>query len=160
MRADVLRFEDLGEFYNGRNVQINWNLATNRVPSTMSIYRVVPAKFSAEIISNLVYLGGFTDQANVREALLPALKGKDCLFEEIPAHFTIQISPRRGLAGFFNHDLLHLTGQLEPSPPLDEEVLTLALEIAKLVGIKDSDLAQKPDSNQYWFWRDKRTKGA
>jgi len=157
--ANELRLDDdFGPLFQGKSLQISWELSTNRVPKEMNIYRVVPARFSFETLSNLVVLGRFKEAARVRSALVPSLRGKDCLFEEEPAHIGINISPGRGLA-FLQTRAIPLPGEPETGPPSDEEVLRLAVKIATMLGIKPSELARKPDAQDYLVWRDKRTRG-
>ena len=157
--CDELRLDDLGLKFNPKSTDFVWKLSTNRVPRSLNIYRVGVAQFSQETISNLLTLGKFKDSAAAKKALLPALEGKDCSFEEEPAHKSISILPSRGVASFFNDRVIPLPGQTETAPPSDEQVLHLALNIAKTLGIKDSELARKPDSREYLVWRDKRTRG-
>jgi len=155
--ADDLHFDELGYPFKNRKLEIIWKTTTNRVPSTMNIYRTVPSKFSLSLVTNLIAMGGFKDPDKVKNALTPALKGEEAVYEEIPAHKTISLSPARGLALFFNTSRYAQPREPDHGVPTDEQAPILALEAAKLLGIKTSDIARTLDSDQFLFRRDKRT---
>lgn len=157
--AGELRLDELGFPFRNRNLEIVWKTTTNRVPAMMNIYKAVPANFSHSLVTNLLAMGGFNEPEKVKNALAPALKGKDAAFEEIPAHKTISLSPSRGMALFFNTSRIPLPRQPEHGLPSDGPALKLALETAKTLGIKTNDLARALDSDQFLVRRDKRERG-
>lgn len=157
--AGGLGLDEIGIPFTAKKVEIVWNMATNRLPAMMNVYKVVPARFSPEVISNVVALGEFAEPGKVRNALAPASEGKDCLFEEVPAHNAISISPHRGRIFYFNDKVIASWGQPVTGLPSENEVLELSLELAKRLGIKVSEFARKPDSDAFLCWRDRRTQG-
>ena len=157
--ADSLQLGEMGFPFQNRNVEIAWKVHTNRVPSAMKVYRVVPTKFSLQFITNLIAMGGFKEPEKVKNALMPALQGKDAIWEEVPAHKTISFSPRRGKAEFFNTSRIPLPGQPEHGLPSVEQALEMALQTAKTLGIYASELARSPDSGQLLTRKDKQELG-
>ena len=162
--ADWFRVEglELGEMalpFQNPKVEIIWKLQTNRVPATMKIYKVVPAQFSFRFITNLIAMGGFNEPEKVKNALVPALRGKEAIWEEVPAHKTIALSPQRGKAEFFNTSRIPLPGQPEHGLPSVEQALKLALETAKTLGMKTNELARELDSNRLLVRKDKTERG-
>lgn len=157
--ADDFRFDEMGFPFRNKELEIVWKLTTNRVPAAMNIYKVVPSKFTLSLVTNLIAMGGFKEPEKVKNALAPALNGKNTEFEEIPAQKTISLSPGRGLALFFNFPRIPLPRQPEHGLPSDEQALKLALETAKTLGIKTTDLAKALDSDQFLIRRDKRERG-
>jgi len=157
--ADDLHFDEMGYPFKNRKLEIVWKTTTNRVPPTMNIYKVVPSKFSFSLVTNMIAMGGFKEPEKVKNALIPALRGKEAAFEEIPAHKTIHLSPERGLALFFNDSRYALPREPERGVPSDEDAPKLALEVAKALGVNTSEIARVPDSDRFLFRRDKRTMG-
>jgi len=154
-----LRLTDLGLPFKPKDVEIVWSVATNRLPSAMRVYNVLPARFSIQAISNLVLLGNFAEPQKVRNTLVPALKGQDCLFEEEAAHKAISISPQRGTISYFNTGVMALPGQPVSEVPKAEDLVRLSLEVANKLGINSSEFAKRDDSGAYLLWRDERVQG-
>jgi len=159
LRVEGLQFEEMGFPFDNRNVEVIWKLQTNRIPATMNIYRVVPAKFSVQFLTNLIAMGGFKEPEKVKNALVPALRGKDALWEEIPAHKTIGLSPERGKAQFFDTSRRAGPKERPHGVPSDEQALKLAMEAAKVLGISTNELAKEPDSGRPLIRRSKQTMG-
>jgi hypothetical protein len=157
--ADKLDLGEDGFSFHAKRVAVVWNVPTNRLPATMNIYKVIPARFTAEAISNVVAIGHFAEPERVRKALLPAVEGRECLFEEVPAHKTISISPKRGHISFFDTAAMASWRQAVTGLPTEENALNLSLEIGKKLGISSSEFARKPDSHDFLCWRDRRTQG-
>ena|SRR2546426_5598485 len=82
--ADELLLGEAGPLFDGKNLKIKWNVATNDLPSKINVYKVVPAKFSLQTISNFVAISGLSEQTRIRSGLLPALNGKDCQYHSCP----------------------------------------------------------------------------
>ena len=157
--ADTLQLGEMGFPFENRNVEIVWKLQTNRVPSAMKVYRVVPTKFSIHFITNLIAMGGFKEPETVKNALVPALRGKDAIWEEVPAQKTITLSPRRGKAQFFNTSRIPLPGEAEHGLPSVGQALQLAVQTARTLGINIADLARSLDSDEFLVRKDKRERG-
>lgn len=154
-----LQLGEMGFPFENPKVEVIWKLQTNRVPATMKIYKVVPAKFSLQFITNLIALGGFKEPEKVKNALVPALRGKDAMWEEVPAHKTIALSPERGKAEFFDTSRRAKPRERERGVPNDEEALKLAIETARVLSISTNELAKEPDSGRLLIRRDKRERG-
>jgi hypothetical protein len=156
LRVDALQLGEMGAPFENPKVVIVWTVQTNRVPSAMKLYRVVPAKFSIQLMTNLIAMGGFKEPEKVKNAMVPALRGKDTIWEEVPAHKTITVSPRRGKAQFFNTSRIPLPGEPEHGLPADDEALKLALQTAKTLGLATAEFARSLDSDQFLIRRSKR----
>ena len=150
-----LPLNNLGEPFALKQGRVDWS-ATNSLPTTMNVYRARPAQFSAQMISNVVFFGGFTNHAQVVKALSPALKGKDCSFEEQPARKAISVSPRRGMISFFNTKAISLPRQGITNVPTNAETLPLARRILTRLGIEEFHLAKSSEGNEPLLWRTRR----
>jgi hypothetical protein len=51
----------LGNPFYSKNLRVEWNLATNSLPATVRLFKIVPGNFSTMTISNLMKLGGFSE---------------------------------------------------------------------------------------------------
>jgi hypothetical protein len=56
-----------GTSFRRSDLNIQWNLRTNTLPSSAWVYRILPNRFSPDIISNLLALCSFTEQEKSRE---------------------------------------------------------------------------------------------
>jgi len=151
-----LPLNNLGEPFALKQGRVEWS-ATNSLTTTMNVYRVSPAQFSTEMISKVVGLGGFTNHAQVVKALSPALKGKDCSFEEQPARKAISISPRRGTIAFMNSKVIALPRGSVTNVPGNDETLRLARRVYQELGMGESQLAEGRTANEPLFWRTRQT---
>lgn len=153
--AQQLPLNELGAPFAYKG-QIEWP-ATNALPMEMNLYKVIPAEFSLNLISNIAVLGGFTNLPKTVNALLPAFRGKDCLFEEEPARKAISVSPKRGQIFFHNTRRIALPRETVTQVPSSDETLSLALLALPRLGLSESQFAKKRDSGELLFWRIKQT---
>lgn len=77
-----LSLESLGEPFDGRNVEIIWAVQTNRLPSSLDTFKVLPASFSSAVISNVICLGKFKEPDKVHAFFGSAGDGKDVSYQE------------------------------------------------------------------------------
>jgi hypothetical protein len=151
-----LQLNNLGQPFALRHGRIEWSM-TNSLPITMNVYRVSPTKFSAGLISNVVALGGFTNHAQVISSLSPALKGRDCLFEEEPARKAISILPRRGTISFINSRTKALARGGVTNVPGNDETLRLARQVYHRLGMDEAAFAKNDTGKEPLFWRTRET---
>jgi hypothetical protein len=151
-----LPLNNLGEPFALKQGGIEWSI-TNALPTTMNVYKVSPTQFSADVITTVVAMGGFTNHAKVVNSLSPALKGKDCSFEEEPTRKAISISPRQGKISFINSKLVALPRGVVTKVPSNEETLRLALHTYQQLGMKESQLAEGSTEGLPLFWRTRQT---
>ena len=81
-------------------LQVEWDVASNTLPATVAIYRVVPALFSPTAISNLVQLGSFTPRDRVRSFVLAVVYPKALAFKNSDETATLSIAPSLGTIEF------------------------------------------------------------
>src|SRR5688572_18610919 len=151
-----LPLKNLGEPFALKQGRVEWSATTHSWPTTMNVYKVGPAQFSADLISTVVAMGGFTNHAQVVNALSPALKGKDCSFEEQPARKGISISPTRGTISFINSKMIGSPRTGITNVPTDADTLGLARAVCERLGLNESQFARSSDGKDPLFWRTKR----
>src|SRR5450759_4715833 len=61
-QAVSVAFDEKGHPFYSKNLEFVWGAPTNQLPTTLRVFKPVPHKFSANVVSNLVKLSGFTDQ--------------------------------------------------------------------------------------------------
>ncbi|MGI8964711.1 MAG: hypothetical protein ACR2H1_01340 [Limisphaerales bacterium] len=142
----------MGEPFKNKNLEIVWE-ATNQLPKTLNVYKVLPSKFSSEVISNVIAMCEFKNPTQAEHALLPVLEGKNASFE------SLSISPERGEISYFNSKVIALPRQPVEGVPSVEETLKLSLKILGQLDIDKSQIARKPGNNEFLFWRDERVLG-
>jgi hypothetical protein len=150
-----LPLHNLGEPFALKEGRIEW-LATNALPTTMNIYKVSPAQFSAGLISNVVVLGGLTNYQKATASLTPAWKGRDCSFEEQPASKAISVSPRLGTISFINSKVIGSPRAGITNVPTDAEALRLTRVVLERLGLNESQFSRSTDGKEPLFWRTKR----
>lgn len=137
---------DLGEPFPGDNVEIVWGAPMNKLPTDLGIFKVLPAVFSQNVISNIVALGEFKQPEKVFAALQKAAKGQTASYQEAETGKYISISPERGRISYLNHRAK--AGSREPAEgiPSKPKTLELALDLLEKFGISRTNLACKPES--------------
>ncbi len=136
---------------------VRWNVSTNSLPPVLWIYRVIPTKFSPEIISNLMALGSFTE---ADRTYLNNITNNDSLY------FVSQnTSPREsrslliyspwGAVEYFDYKAMHGSPtNLSVGVPEENQLVTLTTNFLPKIGISITNLCRKPDGQPLvWFMK-------
>lgn len=140
--------EEVGQPLDAKSIQLVWN-ATNQIPATLNSYEILPRIFSEETISNLVAITGFKEPEKVRATFMPALKGKLVSYKENETQKYLSINPARGHIVYHNFRSIALPRQPNEGVPDKPRVKELAFKLLPLLGIKESELARKPNTNEF-----------
>lgn len=66
LSAEEIPLNYIDQPFYTQNLNVEWNLATNPLPATVHLFKIVPGSFSPTAISNLMQLGGFSETDRVR----------------------------------------------------------------------------------------------
>ena len=149
-----------GPEFSATNVSIVWNAPTNRWPTNLWIYKVLPQEFSPQVISNLMAIGSFTLKDRTHIEGQPPFKDKRLLYfanTERTRH--LGIFPPLGWI-YYQDERVNLLGKESARGVRTEaEVLELALNWLEKLEIRRDELSTKEGSSELRTYRfvDSRT---
>jgi hypothetical protein len=131
--SQSLSLDKLGDTFQRTNLDVRWNAASNSLPPTVWIYRVLPKAFSGETVSNLVALGGFTDQNLVRS------NSEEIVYKSEGRHPATQLAISHGGVEF-QHKIIYGPTNLTQGVPEMPQILDLTSNYLAKFGIALSDI--------------------
>ena len=156
--AAVVPLSRMGEPFYSKTLQIEWAVATNSLPATVMIFKVVPASFSPAVVSNLVRLGAFTATDRV-QSLVPEIHNpKGVLsFQSSDKRSSLSIFPSYGFASFSSEGDFTAASENVPSQTRAFELGTNVLKQLELpAGQLETSGDQQPRA---WFSPGTRGRG-
>jgi hypothetical protein len=94
--------EELGEPFYSVTLQVEWKVATNPLPATVTIFKVVPVSFSPAVISNVVRLCSSSSTDSVQSLGSPTKLPNGALrFQSPDGSSGLSIVPAEGLVVFY-----------------------------------------------------------
>lgn len=154
--------EAFGEPLEGQNIEVIWKVSSEEVPASLKTFTVQPSSFSSQVVSNVIGLCGFKDAAKIRTHFSGVVAGKAATYQEpYPGKpvlgKSLRIVPANGYINFFNPTASSLPGVPAEGVPSRERALQLATNLLPKLGIKESELARKPNSQELvYFVTEKR----
>jgi hypothetical protein len=143
-----------GPVFSATNVRIVWNAPTNRWPTNLWIYKVLPQKFSPEVTSKLMAIGPFTLKDRTHIEGQPPFKDKRLLYfanTERTRH--LGIFPPLGWI-YYRDEHVNLLGKESARGVRPEaEVLELAHKWLEKFGIDRDELATRENSSDLQTYR-------
>ena len=141
-----------GAPFQPTNFEIAWNAPTNR-PTELWIYKTIPQRFSAGAISNLMFVGSFTE-LNERKPTNKerAADTNGIVFVSKDESRSLGISPALGWIFYHDNRAFDVRDKIEDVPS-DATAKKLALKLLDQIGIPRSDLAKNANSSEpLTFW--------
>lgn len=157
-----LSLESFGEPLDGQNIEVIWKVSPDEVPASLKTFTVLPASFSSQVVSNVIGLCGFKDTEKFRRIFDDAAAGKVAHYQEPNPGKpvlgkSLRIVPANGYISYFNPTASSLPGVPAEGVPSRERALQLATKLLPKLGIKESELACKPNSQELvYFVTEKR----
>lgn len=153
-----VHLEEFGDVYKPKKVEIVW-AATNSIPRSLKVFKVLPTTFTEASLSNLIWLAGFKDIQQVRQQLAPALRQQDAYYESPTEKKYIGLSPARGRIYILDKTVIALPRQPIEGVPSEDQALELAFDVLNKVGIEKSQVAKKWGTDEWQMLRDRRERG-
>ena len=145
------------------NLKIIWNVATNRWPSSVWTYQVIPQNFEPVIISNLMVLGHFADADRVKTKTGGERTDKQLIFFSNKGkrgeRRELGISPLLGLIQFRDDGGKAKHDEEIRGVPSKDDTYQLALKYLREFGIDCSQLATKPGGTELRTLKLENTQG-
>ena len=149
-----------GQPFPAENVEIIWEAPTNRWPTNLWVYKVIPQQFSTAAVSNLMALGGFREKDRTHIEGKRPFKDKRLLYfanKERTRHLGI-FHPMGWL--YYRDDKARNYGrELTKNVPDEARTLELALDWLNKLGVDRSELVTKEGSSELLAYRDVRNRG-
>lgn len=143
-----------GPAFTVQNVSVVWNAPTNRWPTNLWVYKVVPQDFTPGIVSNLMAVGGFTMRDRTHIEGQRPFKDKRLLYfanKERTRH--LGIFPPLGWL-YYRDEKTRLVGKEgAKGVPSEAEVLSLALMWLEKLGIDRTQIVTKDDGSELQAYR-------
>lgn len=141
--AEEIPLDCIGQPFYSKNLRVEWKLATNSLPATVRVLKIVPGHFSQMTISNLMKLGGFSETDRIWTSFsgdkLPA--NVLCFRNDNDRH-SLGIAPADGTAGIYAPTFD--TG-LPEGVPDEARAFDLATNILKQLDIPTEQLIKTTD---------------
>lgn len=155
--AATVPLEKIGEPFYCEKLQVEWRVATNGLPATVTIFKVVPASFSPAVISNMVRLGSFTSAERVRSFLLAMLFPKSLAYRSSDESVSLSIMPSHGLISFSTEGDFTTSSESVPS---QTRAFELGTNILKQLELPAGQLQTGGDQQpRAWFYPGTRGHG-
>lgn len=146
--ATDLPLEDLGHPLSANKYYIAWECNFTNLPTELTVYEVVPKRFSHQVISNLVALAEFGNPSAALSALTQAAEGRKARYEERDLRKFLLLDPANGEVFLHNPGAIANSRPEAAGVPNDKQLLPLALEILAKLGVERSDLATQPGTDR------------
>jgi hypothetical protein len=127
--------------FNGKDCEIIWS-ATNQLPRSVKIFRVVPTKFSPSTISNLLQIAELKPDQRKRVDQDGVFAGKDVqFFADRKETRQLNLVPSQGFIVISKDGTeAKIPKEMPIGVPDSKEALRLTLQILEKIGIRQSDL--------------------
>ena len=140
--------------FNPGTVEIVWTAPTNDWPESLWIYKTVKQQFSPSVVSNLMWLGGFTERDAAKSPIADEIRDKDTLYYTNKERTrNLGIYPSVGYIEYYNESALADMKRAPENIPSDEEAFKLAQRHLRLIGVDVSQLARKPNTSELRIYR-------
>jgi hypothetical protein len=145
-------FEEKGYPFYSKKIEFVWAAPTNQLAAMVRVFKPIPSKFSASVVSNLIVLSGFTDQERTFTTYQGEKLSKDVVaFRSKDERSSLTITPG-GYAYLYNPDLSDFKKPLEKVPD-QKRAYELGLNILKQLEIPTDQLITKEDGQiKAWFY--------
>jgi len=139
-----------GDYYkpfDGKDCEIIWDAATNQLPVSVKIWKVIPRTFSPSTVSNLLQIAGLKPSQHKRVDQGGVFAGKDVRFfgDRNDTH-QLNLIPSQGFIVISRMDTrAQIPKELPSGVPDPKAALQLTLEILEKIGIDRSEMATNAD---------------
>jgi len=162
--AAQLSLEAFGEPLDGQNIEVIWRVSPGEVPASLGTFTVLPTSFSSQVVSNVIDLCGFKNAEKVRGAFRDVVTGRAASYQEPHPGKpvlgkSLRIVPANGYINYFNPTASSLPGVPAQGVPSLERALQLAMNLLPILGINESELARKPDSQELAYFVTEKKNG-
>lgn len=140
--SQSLPLNELGKPFSSPTVPVQWHVQTNVFPPRLSIYHIIPTKFSQAIISNLLSISGLAENDRV--------KGDN--FASTDGTRTLHIVSATGTIEYSNTAVVH-SGLTTASVgvPKEAELFGLTTNLLPKLGLSLSEIKRKENSTEREF---------
>lgn len=155
-----------GPPFSAQGINIVWQAPSNRWPTNIWVYKVVPQNFPPATVSNLMAIGGFTKKDKTHVEGQPPFKDKRLMYfanEEKTRH--LGIFPPLGYLYYRDDEATTRGRDRAKRVPSETEAVELALQYADKLSIPRPELVNKEDGSGLYVartvdtrsWTDKAT---
>ncbi len=140
--ADGQPLQQFSERFECRpECKVTW-AATNRLPSKVKTFKVVPTAFSPETISNLLQFASLTPKNRKSPVQSGVFMGKDVsAFGNREETRSLEIVPSQGFVVLVNREVIAGARQASEGVPERNDVLKHALEQLQSLGVNQDEIA-------------------
>lgn len=139
--ASDLPLADLGHPLPPKMYDIAWACDFTNLPARLTVYEVVPKRFSTSVISNLVALADFGNPGAALRAVAPAAEGQTARYEERDRRKFLLLDPANGGVFLHNPGAIANARPEAQGVPEANQLLPLGLEILAELGVERVELA-------------------
>lgn len=132
---------------DGKGCEIIWSAATNQLPGSIKIWKVIPTQFSPSTVSNLLQIAGLKSRQRKRVDQDGVFAAKDVRFfgDRNDIH-QLNLIPSQGFIVISRMDArAQIPKEIPSGVPEPKAALRLTLEILEKIGIDRSELATNSD---------------
>jgi len=136
--SESLPLNEMGKPFSSPNLVVQWKVETNVFPRTVSVYRILPTKFSPVVISNLLSIAKLT--ANDQTKSDTGVEN----FVSTDKTRSLQINSILGTIDYADDSVVQ-GGMTNVSigVPSENELLGLTVDLLPELGLKLSDIKKK-----------------
>jgi len=142
--ADEPPLNELGTSFQRSDLDVRWRAPSQALPDTLRAYHVSEARFAPEVISNLMALGPFTDKDETNRFLHGSDDPKRVRFALANGR-SLEIFPSIGAIEYQDGAAEQM--EVTEGVPAEKEMLDKTRAFLPKLGIKESELATKRNSN-------------
>ena len=127
---------------------------TNELPEAIWIYKTVKQQFSPCVVSNLMWLGGFTQRDATKSPISHEIPDKETLYYANKERTrNLGIYPSVGYIEYNDETALADMKESPKNIPSEEDAFGLAQKYLRFIGVDSSQIARKPGSTEMRFYR-------
>jgi hypothetical protein len=148
--AEEIPLDYIGQSFYSKKLRVEWKLATNSLPATLHVFKIVEGNFSQTTISNLMQLGNFSETNRVWSSSTGEKIPKDILcFRNFNDRHSLAIAPANGTVDLYTP--VFSTAMPEDVPD-ESRGFILATNILKQLEIPTDQLIKQDGHLRTWFY--------
>jgi hypothetical protein len=154
--AEGIPLDYIGQSFYSKNLRVEWKLATNSLPATVHMFKIVEGNFSQTTISNLMQLDNFSETNRGRSTYTGEKMPKDILcFRNSNDRHSLTIALANGTVDLYTP--VFSTAMPEDVPD-ESRGFILATNILKQLNIPTDQLIKKDGHLKNWFYPGEMTR--
>jgi hypothetical protein len=148
--GEEIPLDYIGHPFYSPNLIVEWKLATNSLPATLRIFKIIDGSFSQTAISNLMRLGGFSETNRVRtDSRGDKIPDNELCFRNFNDRHFLSIAPANGTVDLYTPDF---STAMPEGVPDQTRGIDLATDILKQLDIPTDQLIKTNGHFKTWCY--------